>query len=106
MNRVELSLNKKFLESNKRSFEKNFLDEAPNEEADMINYKIPPASLEIGEINCDDQSLEIYGCLELNGEYMGYLTVKLTLNRDTQMQFLESVIKKYNKIKTIMEATK
>lgn len=103
---VDLRLGKNKFEEKKKDYLAAYLAEDPGAEKEFYDYVIKPSVLDIDELEYKDGSIVLGASMHIGGEHIGYIAVDIPLESDILTSILETQIKKYNKIKTIIEATK
>ena len=107
MNNLDITLNKTDFEKNKEKYFNKWREDNPNEdEKEYGSYVLNPAFESI-ECEYDSDEIKVSGTLvDSDGEYIGSLSFYLEVDSDLASDIIEAQVKKYNKIKTILEATK
>jgi hypothetical protein len=104
--RVEIRLEKDNFELKKKDYLAACIAEDPNIDKEDYEYLINPNMLEIDEIEYKEGSIVLSASMHTGGERIGYVYCDIPLDSEILTSILETQIKKYNKIKTIIEATK
>ena len=105
MNNIEINLSKNNFDANAKKYLAKWKEDSPNESEDMDSYSLEP-NFEDSEVVYENDEIKVSGALTINGEYAGYLSFYLEVDSDLASDIIEAQVKKYNKIKTILEATK
>jgi hypothetical protein len=104
---IEIRLTKTTFDQRKKDFLAIWKAESPNEEEILADYIIRPDVIDTAEgIQYKDGEITFFSSLHLSGDHIGYVNISVPLDSDLLSDILESQVKKYNKIKTIIEATK
>ena len=105
---IEISLNKQEFESKKKDYMKRWKADNPNEEDEYASYSINPIIEpdEFNPIDLKDDVITMSAQMHHDGEYIGYITIKLPIDAELAASIIDAQVKKYNKIKTVLEATK
>ena len=105
MESVEISLTKSVFEEKKKGFLQAWKNENPNEEVSYDTYRITPR-LDIDTCEFKDDTIIFDAAMMSGNEHVGYVQIKLPVTIDLAADIIDAQVKKYNKIKTILEATK
>lgn len=104
--KVDIRLGKKSFEARKKDYLNAYLAEDPNAASEDYDYVIKPGVLETDEMKYKNGSIVLVASMFMGGEFIGCVSVDIPLESDILSEILEAQVKKYNKIKTIIEATK
>jgi len=102
---VYFQLNEKGFNATKAEAKKEDIEALGEEESKGFTY----ANLYLSDstIEFDDGVIDILGNVKtLDGTEIGYLSVKFRPDFETMVSMIETLIKKMNKVKAVLEATK
>jgi hypothetical protein len=105
MESVEIKLHKREFEEHKKSFLQAWKGNSPNEDPEYDSYSILP-TLDVDECKFEDDTLIFESSMHYAGDHIGYVQFKIPITMDLAADIIDAQVKKYNKIKTILEATK
>jgi len=105
MEKVSIQLNKQEFEANKKHFLNAFKTECPNEAEEDVAYKIEPI-IDVDESIFEDDIIRVNGSMHFDGAYIGYISIDIPVNPDLAAHIIEAQVKRYNKVKTMLEAVK
>lgn len=105
---IWLNLNKEELDSSLKRATQESIDSDPNDEDMKDNYLYPNMELRTDEFYVEDKSdfLHISGNLFSFGKDLGFISFDIPLNQDIAKDIIDRYIKKLQKLKTVLEATK
>jgi hypothetical protein len=106
MNNLEIYLNKKSFEDNKKDYLRGYKEECPNEEEEYDSYVLKPNTENIEFEYIDNEIKVSVNILDKDRKYVGTMSFYLEVDSEMAADIIEAQVKKFNKIKTILEATK
>jgi len=106
MSDVDLTLNIKEFESEKKAAQKDANERYHSEEPNKY-YSWEDCKLINTEESIEDNEIKISGTMvSSSGKELGYIYVQTVLDLDKLVEIFQSYIKKLNKVKTVMESVK
>jgi hypothetical protein len=106
MDDLQIYLYKKDFEKNKKDYFESWKKENPNETEDEFESYIIQPKIEVDDMGFCDDELDIALSLKECGKLIGTISLTVGIDSDVAGKIIECYVKKYNKIKTIIEATK
>lgn len=106
MTDVQIDLYIKEFEEKKKDFKKRWEADCPNDEKEYAAYRIKPIIDSDEDPKFENDSIKTYGSIMHNGDLIGFLKIEIPISIDLASDIIEAQVKKYNKVKTMLEATK
>jgi hypothetical protein len=106
MSEIDLTLNIKEFESEKKKAQKDANERYHGEEPNRL-YSWEDCKLINTEESVEDNQIKISGTIvNSSGKELGFVNVRAALDLDKLIEIFQSYIKKLNKVKTVMESVK
>jgi len=105
---VYLDIDEKIFKSVEKRAKQDSIDRDPNDTERKNHLLFENAKMGIDEIYIEDKSEELYVCgmLQCFGSELGWISLTIPLNQEIAKDIIEKYIKKLQKLKTVIEATK
>lgn len=106
MSSIDLTLNIKEFEAQKKEAKERFNDNYSSEEKDE-HYEWEDLEMKFPEEEVEGNEIKISGNMtDDKGRELGWLTLRVPLDFDKLIDIFQGYIKKLNKVKTVMETVK
>jgi len=104
-------INKKEFEENKSKLEINYED---NDVTYVLNHTVDNFGKQIlfepietsPELDLDDETITISGDITINNKRLGFVSLTTKIDINIVSEIVNTYVKKLNKLKTVLEATK
>lgn len=103
-----LEIEEKVFESMKKQSKENFKKEFPNDDRVDEMYWFGDLEFDCDSDEYKDGVLELSGSLNIpdSDKKLGYISIKMKMDRDRVIDIINDYSKRLGKIKTVLEATK
>lgn len=107
MSKIYFDIDEKIFEKIKQKLREKSIESDIND-ATRKNHLLIDAEFQHDEMYLEDKNDELFfnTLLRVNGYEIGYLSMNLSLSQEVAIEVIDKYIKKLNKLKTILEATK
>ena len=106
MDKVYLELDVETFEKEKLQAKKQFEENCPND--DGVKYQWPDLEFDCSEDEFKDGFLTLSGSLKnpKTDNDLGYVSIKMKMDSERTIEVINAYMKKLNRLKTVLEATK